>query len=84
MKNIVVGIVASCLLLAGCDEPQKDARGRLASQEQEDGTFMLCIRTGFGAIAQYVVIDGHEYLFVRYDRGCGITHSPKCDCHSRK
>ena len=51
--------------------------------KQEDGTFNLCIRPGFSAIAQYVVIDGHEYLFVRHDRGGGITHSPKCDCHSR-
>lgn len=84
MKKIVLGVVSLGLLLAGCDKPQKDARGRLESWKQEDGTFRFCIRTGYNASAQYVVIDGHEYLFVRHDRGCGITHSPKCDCHSRK
>ena len=28
----------------------------------------------------YVEIDGHEYLCVNYDRGLGMTHSPKCSC----
>ena len=83
MKNILVGIVASCLLLTGCAESQTDERGRLIAGGNEKGKF--CFYThDILIIAQYIVIDGHEYLICSGDRKFGITHSPKCDCHSRK
>lgn len=32
----------------------------------------------------YIMFDGHEYVFWRQDQRGGITHSPKCKCLKRR
>ena len=67
--------------MCGCGSSPTDNVGRLVAEEskQKAKTFVI---TDYGRVYdfKYVVIDKHEYLVSTFDRGIGLTHSPKCWC----
>lgn len=86
-KTIVVSILAA--LLAGCiPESKVDEQGRPVAVQKnvdkscstkEKNTYYFDFNS-LPVVVKYAVIDGHEYVVARSDRGLGITHSPRCKC----
>lgn len=76
MTSLLFAVVAVCLCGCnpneGCVEVEGDIR---VTRYMKESLPLFEHRK-----PTYVVIDGHEYLFVRYERGLGMTHSPKCSC----
>ena len=69
-------VVAACLCGCNPNEGCIEVEGNIRATRYTKESFpCLDYKT-----PTYVEIDGHEYLCVVYDRGLGMTHSPKCSC----
>ena len=86
-KTIVVSVLAA--MLAGCIPKSKvDKQGRpVAVQKKVDKPCLAKEKNTYyfdfnnlPVVVKYVVIDSHEYVVARSDRGLGIAHSPRCKC----
>lgn len=77
-----VAIIAACMLaMLGCSSSERDKQGRLIAEcDTEDSNSFIVKDYGNIIRFKYVIVDKHEYLISTYDRGIGITHSPKCAC----
>ena len=77
MRTLLLTLAVS-LCLVGCTESQRE--------RNEKGQLKFAIGEKMPTSAlkfwtpTYIEIDGHEYLAIDYDRGLGLTHSPKCSC----
>ena len=90
MKRIIaIASAVSSLLYAGCCPEYKiDEQGRpVAVQKKVDKTCSAGEKNTYyfdfnhlPVVVKYVMIDGHEYVVARSDRGLGIAHSPRCKC----
>ena len=76
MRFLLFAVVAACLCGCNPNEGRFEIKSDVRATSYVAETFpSLAYRT-----PTYVEIDGHEYLCVEYDRGLGMTHSPKCSC----
>lgn len=74
-------VCCAAALLCGCSDSPRDKQGRLVAEKNETcADEFIMHNDGMVYRFKYVVIDGHEYLLGRHDRGICVTHSPKCEC----
>ena len=83
MKKMI--FIVLTILLCGCiPSSPTDKSGRLvAEQDKNNKNVFIIENNGMKIMFRYIIIDKHEYIISIYDRGIGLTHSPKCQCNKR-
>ena len=79
MKALSVVVLRA---ICGCyrESPVDKSGRRIAEQDPQSQNEFKMHDVGCEYRFRYITVDGHEYLLCLFDRGVGMSYSPKCQC----
>ena len=82
MKKIAMAVLAG-ILVAGCERSPQNERGAFIGNRVGTNEWYVSMNSGGGVWTfRYAIVDEHEYHIMSGCHISGLTHSPKCACHT--
>jgi hypothetical protein len=83
MNKIAIGLALAIGLLVGCSKSPQNENGAFVGNRVGTNEWCVSMNSGGGVWTfRYAIVDGHEYLIMSGCHISGLTHSPKCVCHT--
>ena len=81
MKKTAMAVLDG-VLVVGCSKSPQNESGAFVGRQVGTNEWSVSLNAGVDWKFRYAMVDGHEYVIMSGIHISGLTHSPKCACHT--